>query len=208
MENILEKFIIDGGEKLEGEVNISGAKNAAVAIIPAALMIDGICTVENVPNIKDVHILVEIMKKDWQNIFDDKKMPFAQSYYSITKSGAARDENLWHYHPGGQQDRFGVIKGEIVVAIFDWRKDSSTYGKLNLFHMGEIANDKGQYLVLVPARCLHGFVVVSEKPAILFNYPTRLYDSDEEKRIPLPKVKLKDKTIFSWDKVRKDFNLI
>jgi len=153
-------------------------------------------------------ILVEIMKKDWQNIFDDKKMPFAQSYYSITKSGAARDENLWHYHPGGQQDRFGVIKGEIVVAIFDWRKDSSTYGKLNLFHMGEIANDKGQYLVLVPARCLHGFVVVSEKPAILFNYPTRLYDSDEEKRIPLPKVKLKDKTIFSWDKVRKDFNLI
>ena len=134
-------------------------------------------------------------------------MPFAQTYYSITKTGVARDEKLWHYHPGGQQDRFGVIQGEIVVAIFDWRKNSTTYGQLNLFRLGELPQDKGQYLVLVPKRCLHGFVVVSHKPAILFNFPTRLYDPKEEKRIPLNKVKLADKSFFSWDKVRKDFKV-
>ncbi len=152
-------------------------------------------------------ILVEIMKSNWQDIFHKEKLPFAQTYYSITEPGVARDENLWHYHPGGQQDRFGVIKGEIVVAIFDWRKESPTLGSLNLFHMGELAEDKGQYLVLVPKRCLHGFVVVGKKPAILFNFPTRLYDPREEKRIPLDKVKLEDGSKFSWDLVREEFGL-
>ena len=143
-------------------------------------------------------ILVEIMKTNWQKIYDQEKLPFAQTYYSITDSGVARDEGLWHYHPGGQQDRFGVIKGEIVVAIFDNRKGSSTSGKLNLFHLGELPKDKGQYLVLVPTRCLHGFVVVSKEPAILFNFPTRLYDPQEEGRVPFKEVKLTDGTYFDW----------
>jgi len=150
-------------------------------------------------------ILVEIMKTNWRNIYDQKKRPFSQVYYSITKPGVARDENLWHFHPGGQQDRFGVIKGEIVVAIFDDRKNSSTKGKLNLFHLGELKDDLGQYLVLVPPRCLHGFVVVSKKPAILFNFPTRLYDSKEEVRIPFEQVKLANGKHFSWNDIRKKF---
>jgi len=152
-------------------------------------------------------ILVEIMKTDWKDIYSRKKLPFAQTYYSITKSGTARDENLWHYHPGGQQDRFGVIKGEIVVAIFDNRENSRTFGKLNLFHQGELADNKGQYLVLVPSRCFHGFLVVSKKPAILFNFPSRLFDQEEEKRIPINQVKLKDGSFFSWNRIRKEFKL-
>lgn len=151
--------------------------------------------------------LTEIMKSDWNDIYSKDKLPFSQTYYSITDSGVARDEKLWHYHPGGQQDRFGVIKGEIVVAIFDWRKDSTTFGMLNLFHLGELDKDKGQYLVLVPKRCLHGFVVVSKKQAILFNFPTRLYDINQEKRIPINKIKLSDGTFFSWNKIRKIFKL-
>jgi dTDP-4-dehydrorhamnose 3,5-epimerase len=152
-------------------------------------------------------ILVEIMKTNWENIYDKKKLPFTQIYYSMTKSGVARDEDLWHYHPGGQQDRFGVIQGEIVIAIFDWRKKSSTFGQLNLFHLGELPKDKGQYLVLVPRRCLHGFVVVSKKPAILFNFPSRFYDVREEKRIPFKEVKLEAGSFFSWNRVRKKFKL-
>jgi len=151
--------------------------------------------------------LTEIMKKDWQDIFNQQDLPFAQTYYSQTDSGVARDEKFWHYHPGGQQDRFGVIKGEIVVAIFDWRQDSSTFGMLNLFHLGELVKDKGKYLVLVPKRCLHGFVVVSQEPAILFNFPSRLYDLEQEKRIPLKKIKLADGSLFSWNKIREKFGL-
>lgn len=59
----MDKFIIEGNTVLKGEVEISGAKNAAVAIIPATLLVDGITTLENVPNISDVKILCEIMKK-------------------------------------------------------------------------------------------------------------------------------------------------
>lgn len=58
----MEKFIIDGGVPLEGEVEISGAKNAAVAVIPAAIMADGPCIIDNLPRIKDVRNWVEILK--------------------------------------------------------------------------------------------------------------------------------------------------
>ena len=58
----MEKYIIEGGHRLHGEVNISGAKNAAVAIIPATILAKGCCIIENVPNISDVSILFTILK--------------------------------------------------------------------------------------------------------------------------------------------------
>ena len=58
----MAKYEIIGGTPLEGSVTISGAKNAAVAILPAALLVDGVCRVENVPDISDVRILLEILR--------------------------------------------------------------------------------------------------------------------------------------------------
>ena len=55
------QYIINGGRPLFGEVTISGAKNAAVAIIPAALMVDGVCRIENIPQISDVKLLYTIL---------------------------------------------------------------------------------------------------------------------------------------------------
>lgn len=57
----MDKFIINGGKRLTGTVNISGAKNAAVAIIPAAILADGPCTLYNVPEINDVSIDLRIL---------------------------------------------------------------------------------------------------------------------------------------------------
>ena len=57
----MDKFIINGGKRLQGTVNISGAKNAAVAIIPAAILADGPCTLYNVPEINDVSIDLRIL---------------------------------------------------------------------------------------------------------------------------------------------------
>ena len=54
-------YEIKGGTALNGEVTISGAKNAAVAILPAAILVSGKCRVENVPDISDVHILLDIL---------------------------------------------------------------------------------------------------------------------------------------------------
>jgi len=56
----LEKFVINGGNRLTGEVNISGAKNAAIAI-PAAILSDGVCCIENIPNITDVTSITRIL---------------------------------------------------------------------------------------------------------------------------------------------------
>lgn len=58
----MDKYIIKGGNKLYGEISISGAKNAAVAIIPAVVLADGICRLENIPNIKDVSVIISILK--------------------------------------------------------------------------------------------------------------------------------------------------
>lgn len=58
----MEKYIINGGKVLSGEVNISGAKNAAVAIIPAAILCDEPCRIENIPNISDVALIAKILK--------------------------------------------------------------------------------------------------------------------------------------------------
>ena len=57
----MARYVINGGKRLEGAVTISGAKNAAVAILPAALLVSGKCRVENVPDISDVRILLDIL---------------------------------------------------------------------------------------------------------------------------------------------------
>ena len=57
----MEKLLITGGKPLRGSVSISGAKNAAVAIIPAALLVKGICRIENVPDISDVDSIVKMI---------------------------------------------------------------------------------------------------------------------------------------------------
>ena len=57
----VEKFVIGGGNRLLGEIDISGAKNAAVAIIPAVLLCDEVCRIENLPEISDVSVMVRIL---------------------------------------------------------------------------------------------------------------------------------------------------
>ncbi|MEG2258649.1 MAG: UDP-N-acetylglucosamine 1-carboxyvinyltransferase [Oscillospiraceae bacterium] len=58
----MEKYVLKGGVRLEGSVEISGAKNAAVAILPAVIMSDSPCILENVPDISDVKIILQIME--------------------------------------------------------------------------------------------------------------------------------------------------
>lgn len=60
---IVDNFVINGGHELFGEVNISGAKNAAVAIIPAALLAEDTVRIENIPKISDVQLIIEILSR-------------------------------------------------------------------------------------------------------------------------------------------------
>lgn len=116
----MEKLLIKGPTNLKGEVTINGAKNAAVAILPATLLIDGTCTIENVPNISDVKISCEILSKlgakitwtdnntlfiDTTNINTDKApldltSKFRASYYLIG-SMLGRKKSIQVGMPGG-----------------------------------------------------------------------------------------------------------
>ena len=170
---------------------------------------------ENVKLIKDVllyplkvnrddsGILVETLRTDWKEIYG-KGRDFSMQYFSVTQPAIARDEDVWHYHPN-QEDRFIVAYGEIVAAVADNRQDSQTNGLLNLFYM---RSDVDPYILLIPKKTLHGFLVVSKEPAILLNFPTALYNPEEEGRVPCSqaKVKFEDGFLFSWGIVRKLFN--
>ena len=57
----LEKFVVTGGKALHGEVTISGAKNAAVGILPATILAADVCVIENLPDISDVAVSLKIL---------------------------------------------------------------------------------------------------------------------------------------------------
>ena len=59
----MKKYVIHGGKPLYGKIEISGAKNAAVGIIPAALLVQGVCRIENIPEISDVDLLLDILRQ-------------------------------------------------------------------------------------------------------------------------------------------------
>ena len=59
----MKKYQVRGGNPLHGSIEISGAKNAAVAIIPAALLVDGVCRIENIPQISDVTLILQILQE-------------------------------------------------------------------------------------------------------------------------------------------------
>lgn len=152
-------------------------------------------------------MLVETLRDDWEDVFHTPDLQFGQSYCSVTLPGFARDEDKWHNHATKQTDRFVIIRGSAVVALYDWRKGSSTEGILNLFQMGEINGDDNQYLLLIPQNVLHGFCTIGKEPCYLVSFPDHLYDPAEEGRVPFIQAgaKFPDGSLFSWDSIRKQF---
>lgn len=141
--------------------------------------------------------LVETLRTDWADVYNQDDLKFVMQYMSITPSGVARDEDKWHIHKN-QKDRFICVAGRIVTAIFDPRKNSRTRSKLNLFLMGPDKVEE-MYMIVIPAETYHGFMVISENPGYLLNFPTQLYNKDDEGRVK--------KTQLDWQKVREDFGL-
>lgn len=150
--------------------------------------------------------LIETLKIDWLDVCGTN-LPFTQNYFSVTQPNVARDKDRWHVHPIKQIDRFVVAQGKIVVALYDWRKESPTLGLLNLFLMGELKNDLGYYNLLIPKNVLHCFLVVSKIRAMILNYPTTVYDQKEEGRVFFNQVEIEKGVNFSWKEIREYFNL-
>ena len=81
----MDKFIVKGGRRLTGEVTISGAKNAAVAILPAVILSDEPCVIENVPTISDVNICIRILKEMGAKVYPAGKDAYRIDPTSIDK---------------------------------------------------------------------------------------------------------------------------
>ena len=115
----MRRIVIEGGSRLSGKISIGGAKNSAVALIPAALLADGISTIENVPNITDRDALFDIVKllncdirqngnriiinsKDLENktISQELSVKLRASYYFMGVL-LARFKHVEIYFPGG-----------------------------------------------------------------------------------------------------------
>jgi dTDP-4-dehydrorhamnose 3,5-epimerase len=128
--------------------------------------------------------LTELLRSDWKDVFGTD-MPFAQVYTSTTAPGVARDVDKWHVHQH-QSDRFYCLAGRIVVAIADPREDSLSRGKIMLVELAAQEDGPAPLMVTIPPRTLHGFVVTSETPATLLNFPNQLYNPDDEGRLPFP----------------------
>ncbi|HCD37757.1 MAG TPA: UDP-N-acetylglucosamine 1-carboxyvinyltransferase [Candidatus Omnitrophica bacterium] len=69
----MEKIIIEGGERLKGEVRISGAKNSALPLMASALLAEGVCTIKNVPKLRDVNTFVDLLKYIGVKVSRDKE---------------------------------------------------------------------------------------------------------------------------------------
>jgi UDP-N-acetylglucosamine 1-carboxyvinyltransferase len=87
----LEKLVIHGQRPLRGEIDISGAKNAAVAIIPAAILLDAPCRIENIPDIKDVDSLREILTQLGAVIDQEDKNTLVINPININSYAASYD---------------------------------------------------------------------------------------------------------------------
>ena len=107
----MAKYEIIGGTPLKGEVVISGAKNAVVAILPATLHVPGKCRIENVPNISDVRILLDIMRSmgatvDWAEPgvveIDCADVPYCEPNADLVRKMRAS-----YYLLGAQLGRYG-----------------------------------------------------------------------------------------------------
>jgi UDP-N-acetylglucosamine 1-carboxyvinyltransferase len=109
----VEKLVIKGGKPLKGQVTISGAKNATVAIIPAALLASDKCTLENLPVIRDVFVLKEIIEQMGAKVsFNEKgtmEIDASQLNHPRIDNCLVKELRASYYLLGALLGRFGKV---------------------------------------------------------------------------------------------------
>ncbi len=110
----MDKLVINGGNTLHGKIDISGAKNAALAIVPAAILTCDVCRIENIPNISDVSIMFRILSELGASVrpidantveIDSRNVQFFTVPYELTKHLRAS-----YYFIGALLGRFGKAR--------------------------------------------------------------------------------------------------
>ncbi|UCE17424.1 MAG: dTDP-4-dehydrorhamnose 3,5-epimerase family protein [Gemmatimonadota bacterium] len=117
--------------------------------------------------------LVEMLRSDWPEF-----ETFAQCYATACYPGVVK---AWHYHTA-QWDHFVCIQGVARIVLYDPRENSPTRGAVNEFRV-----DASQpALIKIPPLVYHGFTSESDRPVLMINFPTQLYNYEkpDEYRVP------------------------
>ena len=105
------KYMIRGGTPLNGTVTISGAKNAAVGILPATLLVKGPCRIENIPDISDIRLLLEILSEMGASIRrlspNTIEIDCTHARDAVAPTELVRRIRASYYFIGAQLGRFG-----------------------------------------------------------------------------------------------------
>jgi len=121
--------------------------------------------------------LMEILRSD-EPIFEK----FGQVYMTTAFPGVTK---AWHYHKG-QDDHFVCVEGKALVALYDMRKDSPTFGQSQDFTLSAPDVEGEHLLVKIPKGVAHGFTAIDCSQAKIVNIPTKHYNYDkpDEERFP------------------------
>ena len=96
---MLNKLIIQGGTRLDGDIRISGAKNAVLPILAATLLADGPAVIENVPHLHDVTTTVELLGCMGVQVVIDEKLSRLLSIHSIRNTEEGNQHDTSHNRP-------------------------------------------------------------------------------------------------------------
>jgi dTDP-4-dehydrorhamnose 3,5-epimerase len=176
-------------------------------IAPAAARIPGTNATKRVIHQDPRGFLVEMLRDDDAALRGDH---FAMSYTSVTVAGAFRDRDQWHFHPV-QSDRFVVPLGEMTLALFDARKESPTYGHLEVIRLtgapfhhpnADSKQDIATEMVEVPPGVYHSLGNLTADTFVVVNFPTERYNAADEGRIPFADVIIPGRgATFDWGQV-------
>ena len=156
----MARYEIKGGTPLSGEVTISGAKNAAVAILPAAILVRGKCRVENVPDISDVRILLDILKDMGAVITHEEPGTVLLDCTNITKINPdptlVRKMRASYYLMGALMSRFGEASVALPGGCNFASRPIDQHIK-GFRALGAAVEETGDYVNLMPGpNGLHG----------------------------------------------------
>ena len=189
----------------------SSAQDASPAIVPVdptEIAIQGIRPVPRVFHRDARGFLVETLRVDDPGNLGGH---FRMSYTSLTNTGQYRDADRWHVHRV-QSDLFVVVLGEMTLALLDRRPDSTSRDRLAVVRMigapvratggAEPPSEFTRYLVPIPPGVLHCIGNLSSEPFVLENFPTELYNPEDEGRVPFADLSIPSiGRPFSWNLV-------
>lgn len=117
--------------------------------------------------------LTEVLRRDWVGFGG-----FGQAIVTVNRPGVIRG---WHWHHR-QVDSIVVIKGRVVLPLYDGREGSKTFGAVE----EHIADGVHLFALFVPPGVYHGYKTLGSEPAIILNFPSEPYDpaAPDEERVP------------------------